>query len=66
MKHRPLRWLLFALLSSSTAWATPLTLVENGKPRATLVLGANPTDVDRAAAQDLQRYLHKMSGAEDG
>ncbi len=64
MKHRPLCWLLFALLSSSTAWATPLTLVENGKPRVTLVLSANPTDVDRGAAQDLQRYLHKMSGAE--
>ena len=65
MQHRPLWYLLVALLIfTSTASASSLTLVENGEPRATLVLGANPTDVDRAAAADLQRYLQKMSGAE--
>ena len=45
-------------------WAAPLTLVEEGQPRATLVLGAAPTDEERAAAQDLQNYLRQMSGAE--
>ena len=47
----------------SVTGADPLTLVEDGEGRATIVLGVGASDVDRAAARDLQRYVHMMSGA---
>ncbi len=52
------------LLGSLTiANGAPLTLVENGQPRATIVVSAQAGDKVKAAAGDLQLYLRKMSGA---
>ncbi|MHB0935550.1 MAG: DUF4838 domain-containing protein, partial [Armatimonadota bacterium] len=41
----------------------PLTLVKDGTPLAGIVL-ADPAPPVRFAAEELQRYLHEMSGAE--
>src|SRR5690349_12547325 len=40
-----------------------LILVENGKPIASIVIAAAPSENARVAAEELQRYLEKMSGA---
>ena len=46
---------------------TPVTgellLVENGQPRATIVMGVHAGTNERIAAEELQLYLHKISGA---
>ena len=63
--ERKMNWnLLVVLLVSSPVWAGALTLVDEGRPRAALVLSADPSEVDRAAAHDLQSYLHRMSGVQ--
>lgn len=41
-----------------------LTLVQDGRPVAPIVLAAAATDSARQAAADLQKYLGQMSGAE--
>ena len=43
--------------------AAPLALVEDGHPRATLVLAETPTVSAQLAAYELQYHLRKMSGA---
>ena len=53
-----------SLLASVAAGADALVLVENGEPRAHIVLGSHPTELERLAAGDLQEYLGRMSGAE--
>lgn len=40
-----------------------LALVENGKARATIVLGANASETARQAASELQTYVERISGA---
>ncbi len=42
--------------------AAPLTIVENGQPRAAIVVAANEPKADQAAAE-IQKYIEKMSGA---
>lgn len=58
--------LIFAafLLLCCASQALALTLVKHGKPTALIVLPAAATAVDRKAAEELQRYLKLMSGAE--
>jgi hypothetical protein len=60
------------VLSSRSTPAAPLTLVENGQPRATIVVAQsalNPAKDDAStqkvdvAAHDLQEYIRKISGA---
>jgi hypothetical protein len=48
---------------SGSAVAEDITLVEEGQPRASIVLdeGASPTE--RTAAQELQKFIEEMSGA---
>ena len=38
-------------------------LVEQGKPRSVIVVGKNATWLEKHAAQELQKYLRRMSGA---
>lgn len=61
-----------AVLAVSTTGAAALTLVEQGAPRATIVMAQralNPAKDDAAAqkinvaAHDVQDYVKKMSGA---
>ena len=53
-------WLTVALSASGLA-AT--TLVENGRSRYRIVIPANAIPAERYAAEELQRYLERMSGA---
>ena len=39
-------------------------LVENGQPKATIVVAAEPTEQAQHAAQELQTYLERITGAE--
>ena len=41
-----------------------IVLVENGEPRAQIVLGSQHSKLERLAAEDLQLYLERMSGAQ--
>ena len=43
--------------------ARALTLVEDGTPKATILLGSEPTGSAQLAAYELQHYLKKISGA---
>lgn len=50
---------LLALVQSASA----VTLVRDGRPTATIVTAAEPADIERQAAEQLQAYLQRMSGA---
>ncbi len=49
--------------SAAVCSGAGVTLVESGKPAATIVLAAQPTDKAKLAAQDLRKYLEKITGA---
>ncbi len=51
------------LLVLITGKAGAMILVEDGKPAATIVLRAQPTEVEERSAAQLQEYVMKMSGA---
>lgn len=54
--------IVFLLAGSLSAGSTSaMTLVAEGEPRATIVAG--PSDQAQEAAQELQHYLRRMSGA---
>jgi len=60
------RWLLAPLATLLLAAApreAPITLDENGRARATIVVDAQASEETRFAAQELQTYLEKISGA---
>ena len=61
MKHT----LLSALLLTSPALlhAAAPALVENGQPRAEIVIAENPTRMQRVAAQEFRTNIEKISGA---
>ncbi len=54
------------LLLTSLAGAAPhqFPLAQEGRLAATIVTAAGPSENARAAAAELQRYVHKISGAE--
>lgn len=54
---------LLLLSLAALAWAGKITLVANGKPTAVIILAEQPTENARVAAEELQRYLEKISGA---
>ncbi|WP_417383355.1 DUF4838 domain-containing protein [Gimesia sp.] len=59
---------LFSVLSFLLFLPTPLVaserfLIENGQPRAEIVISAQPSRTTRLAAQEMQTYLEKISGA---
>ena len=43
--------------------ANGMVLVEDGRPMSVIVLPSQPTGQEQSAAEDLQTYLEKMSGA---
>ncbi len=61
-----------ALLALATTLATGFSaqaaeqslLVEDGKPRAAIVIAGEPTRMQKLAAEELQKYIKKISGAE--
>ena len=55
------RFFLFLLLPSS-ALAQPL-LVENGQPRAEIIISDKPTRMQRVAAHEFRQQIEKISGA---
>ena len=58
--------LLAALLSAMTAYGrkpAAAMLVENGQPRAEIVIAEEPARLARLAASELQTYIEKISGA---
>ncbi len=55
---------VFFLLANAGQGVNALVLVEDGEPRAQIVLGSQPTKLERLAASDLQQYLKQMSGGE--
>src|SRR5437868_15408253 len=56
--------LLLTLNPSGFAAAKGFVLVEEGRPKATIVTAAKPSENAAAAARELQHYVRKMSGAE--
>ena len=50
------------VVSQSVVNAAPLTIVENGQPRATIIVAQNDSRAPDAA-KALQKYIEKMSGA---
>ena len=40
-----------------------MTLVEEGRPKATIVIGKHASQAEQFAAEELQTYLRKISGA---
>jgi len=53
-----------SLVLSSEAGAAAVTLVSNGTPAASIVLGKEPTRSAQFAAYELQYHLKKITGAE--
>jgi len=53
--------LLLALAVAASALAAPVTLIDNGQPRAVIVTAANDPKAE-TAAKALQTYLAQMSG----
>jgi len=51
------------LLLAGAVSAQAITLVENGQSRYRIVIPANAIASERYAAEELQRYIEKISGA---
>jgi hypothetical protein len=64
MKKIPLlsAFLAFSILTECEC--APMTLVENGEPRSTVVLGENPTRAARFAAAEFRHVVKLMTGAD--
>ncbi|MDZ4402443.1 DUF4838 domain-containing protein [Prosthecobacter sp.] len=54
--------LLLFLVSTSSVFAQPL-LVENGQPRAEIIISETPTRMQRVAAHEFRMQIEKISGA---
>ena len=49
--------------NNNSAIGSELVLVKNGRPTATIVTSSSPTKNARTAANELQEYIEKISGA---
>jgi len=49
--------------SNNSTVGSELVLVRNGRPTATIVISESPTDNARTAANELQKYIERISGA---
>jgi hypothetical protein len=49
--------------TGSLVFADPLTLIEEGQPRAEIIIAEKPPRMVNLAAFELQRYLHKITKA---
>lgn len=54
---------LFSLPATATSVCGEQWLVEDGQPRADIIIARDPTRTQRLAARELQMYLEKISGA---
>src|ERR1700753_559415 len=54
---------LFAVISTSWAQSPVTVLVEKGKSAYRIVIGTNALPSEKYAAEELQQYLKKISGA---
>lgn len=54
---------LAVCLAGSRAWAEPIKLADNGKSDYVILLGANANVTERFAAEELQRYVERITGA---
>ena len=54
-------WLMCLVTATVSA---EVTLIDNGRPQATIVIADRPTNRDKVVAEDLQAHLKQMSGAE--
>ena len=54
---------VLVLCPGGTPLKAELLLVEDGRPRSTIVMGARASAKERLAAEELRTYLHKISGA---
>ncbi|MBL9132647.1 MAG: hypothetical protein JNG86_15685, partial [Verrucomicrobiaceae bacterium] len=57
-----MRIIAFSLLFASTALAQPF-LVENGQPRAEIIIAEKPARMQRMAAHEFRQQIEKISGA---
>ncbi len=55
--------LLCLCVAAASAPAGELVLIADGRPRARIVLPADPDEKETLAAQELNRYFRKMTGA---
>jgi hypothetical protein len=63
MRRTLLPAMIGALLLLVTTSAHALVLVDNGQPKATIVVAATPSGTAMEAATDLQTYIQRISGA---
>ncbi|MCA1808821.1 MAG: hypothetical protein LC725_05120, partial [Lentisphaerae bacterium] len=56
--------MLFAGLGLAVNVSADPFIVEDGKPRAAIVIAGEPTRMQKLAAEELQKYVKKISGAE--
>jgi len=56
-------WVFAAGPSRPPAGNIALSLAEDGKPKATIVLSKDATDLERPPASELQEYIRKITGA---
>ena len=63
MNHKAFTLFSSLALFAGTLPAADTFLVENGQPRAQIVIATNPPRSTRLAAQELQDYVQKISGA---
>lgn len=61
--HARLAEIDFASPATELVQAGPRVLAQDGRPAATLVLPAEPTQAEQTAAFELQSYLQRISGA---
>src|SRR5713101_2510451 len=56
--------MVFCFKPAAFAGAKGFILVEEGRPKATIVTAAKPSENAAAAARELQQYVRKITGAE--
>jgi hypothetical protein len=55
---------IFSFMGGCVGKSANIVIVENGSPKAVIVLSSDATEAEKFAAQELQTYLRKISGAE--
>ncbi len=63
MFRRTVELALTVVLATPLAWSQTFTLVEDAAPRAAVVLGDDPTDLEVLARDELVAYVQRATGA---
>lgn len=53
-----------SLLLGLPSLVSSIVITEKGKPKATVVIGENVTEIEKHAAVELVKYVKELSGAE--